>query len=878
MGNSRILQKATKELTKAKAPKKSKDIIYDPAGQWKFPGQNTRIPGGNITMQGVPYPVYAQPNVGQPQMMYPGQEYMFPEADYVDEYPQMKRGGYMKKLVVMPKPSKKGLASKAYSRSLDATNKLFTENNLFKKPKDKKRKVFDPNAKYYASGGEYGMPLGTGVSQNFIGNRDNFNVGGIPNLPLRDNRVNYNAFVNGFDPMTKKQNGGDVNDFIELDLTPEEIQAYKDGGYVVEDISVPELIKAQTGLQKNTCPQGYRWDSNSKSCVSNFFTAPQETKKSIDPLDSTKKAAAIKTLKNPPVAKKTTEIQKVNSNSSIPKVQHIENSLDKPLSLSDNLKEFDNKVNSLVTSGDAARLLKDKYFAKDNTKSLEQLTREALTTDPNFLKKIDENKLEEFKQNEQKAYDNAGILQKTGNAVSAFMADPILTGANAMSGNRPLMGQSGALRDDQNTNQQYYKKITGADNNPINDLVNIINPASYATSSAVNANKGNYGQAALNLGEAFMAGTDLKGLTNIGTKGISSLSKLGDKTKNISNVAKTIPTKNTSGTLNAGISPELLKNAVGPSNKVGANLLDQAYVSPSMGVLNKTLNKISPLNYVPGYGKKLEGAVKPLGNVINKNIKNGNLVEQQGIIGKAKNVIGKGQADPITTKMNRTNTDIYAAKFDDAVDNSDIVLGDPMRQGFMGRTFNKKNALTPLQSKTTGNPLTEVSLLDEGVSLNRRLPFSNRYVDINKQKLLNNEFQWSTTGAGLQNVAEKFGKAIPVVGGAGAATAALTYDPYSDMDDEAKQFIKKNNITVEDLRKKGYSIPTRMQATKEGFLNSITAPTDFLSRPDPYYSKTILDATGYAKGGDVNNFIELDLTPEEIDEYKKGGWVIEYVD
>jgi hypothetical protein len=201
-----------------------------------------------------------------------------------------------------------------------------------------------------------------------------------------------------------------------------------------------------------------------------------------------------------------------------------------------------------------------------------------------------------------------------------------------------------------------------------------------------------------------------------------------------------------------------------------------------------------------------------------------------------------------------------------------------MRQGFMGRTFNKKNALTPLQSKTTGNPLTEVSLLDEGVSLNRRLPFSNRYVDINKQKLLNNEFQWSTTGAGLQNVAEKFGKAIPVVGGAGAATAALTYDPYSDMDDEAKQFIKKNNITVEDLRKKGYSIPTRMQATKEGFLNSITAPTDFLSRPDPYYSKTILDATGYAKGGDVNNFIELDLTPEEIDEYKKGGWVIEYVD
>jgi hypothetical protein len=243
MGNSRVLQKATKELTKAKAPSKPRDIIYDPRGQWEHPGQNTRIPGGDITMQGVPYPVYAQPNVGQPQMMYPGQDYQFPGADYVDEYPQMKRGGYTRGLVPMPKPSKKGLASKAYSRSLDATNKLFTENYLFKKPKDRKRKVFDPNAKYYQDGGEYGMPLGAGVSQNFIGNRDEFNVGGIPNLPLRDNRVNYNAYVNRFEPKDEYDDGG----YIETELTDDEIQAYRDGGYIVEDISVPSLNQHQDG-------------------------------------------------------------------------------------------------------------------------------------------------------------------------------------------------------------------------------------------------------------------------------------------------------------------------------------------------------------------------------------------------------------------------------------------------------------------------------------------------------------------------------------------------------------------------------------------------------------------------------------------------------
>jgi GH24 family phage-related lysozyme (muramidase) len=154
MLNKKVLSKI--DLGSYKKPNPySKDIIYDPKGQWKYPGQNTRIPGGDITMQGVPYPVYAQPNIGKPQMMYPDQNYQFPGADYVDEFPQMRKGGRIKGLISMPKPSKKGLMSKKYSRSLDATNKLFTQNFLFAKPKSRKNKVFDPNSKYYAEGGEY---------------------------------------------------------------------------------------------------------------------------------------------------------------------------------------------------------------------------------------------------------------------------------------------------------------------------------------------------------------------------------------------------------------------------------------------------------------------------------------------------------------------------------------------------------------------------------------------------------------------------------------------------------------------------------------------------------------------------------------------------
>ena len=68
--------------------------ILDPRGQWAHPGKVTRIPGSDITMQGVNYPVLGIGNNGKKQMMYPGQEYNFGGASYVDEYPMMQKGGW----------------------------------------------------------------------------------------------------------------------------------------------------------------------------------------------------------------------------------------------------------------------------------------------------------------------------------------------------------------------------------------------------------------------------------------------------------------------------------------------------------------------------------------------------------------------------------------------------------------------------------------------------------------------------------------------------------------------------------------------------------------------------------------------------------------
>ena len=138
MYNKKLLSKI--DLGKfTKSDPYKKDIIYDPMGQWKYPGQPTRIPSSNITMKGVNFPVLAVTDNGQKKMMQPGQEYNFPGANYVDEFPQAKKGGSLK--------------SKKYTRSLNGIGSLFVESALFQKPKNNKKRIFHPKAKYYAEGG-----------------------------------------------------------------------------------------------------------------------------------------------------------------------------------------------------------------------------------------------------------------------------------------------------------------------------------------------------------------------------------------------------------------------------------------------------------------------------------------------------------------------------------------------------------------------------------------------------------------------------------------------------------------------------------------------------------------------------------------------------
>jgi len=70
--------------------------IVDPMGQWAHPGEVTIIPGTDITMEGVDYPVLGISDTGDTQMMYPGEDYDF-DGEYVTEYPIMKNGGWLSK-------------------------------------------------------------------------------------------------------------------------------------------------------------------------------------------------------------------------------------------------------------------------------------------------------------------------------------------------------------------------------------------------------------------------------------------------------------------------------------------------------------------------------------------------------------------------------------------------------------------------------------------------------------------------------------------------------------------------------------------------------------------------------------------------------------
>lgn len=836
--NKKILSKAVSELGKAKAPGKPKDIITDPAGQWKYPGQKTRIPGNDITMQGVPYPVWAQPNVGPGSMMQPNQDYNFPGASYVDETPMAKKGGeadyedleltdeeiqaYRDGGYVVEELPEAQVGGPQNTAGPRAEPVVTNPNDYGYEPMPEEkakmmntivqnagkgniaaRRMMNPNAKSYTfTGNEYdeqrqepaGIPAGEKGS-HFSSSMDTSFVPFIQEG--EDGNLQYNEYANPNDKEAIKFNTEEEANFFAnhyKKANPPMMRGWekKQGGYVQH-----ELVKAQGGKTVYSGPnRGLVGPSTPKNNGSPLLPKQDLIKKYQQEVD---KAKAAKIAEAEKIRQKAIAKQKA-INDAIPRGP-----------VSDNTRTV--IPNQVISDINNAAFYKSPQETAD---------REARKKEQAAFEKEQWNK-----------YNKMSFAEKALDRTQAAIAHPILMAGNALTGNQGYIpGMGRGLMNTESPEYDKYLKATRQTKGQfeISDLANIVNPGYWAGNAGNELHKGNYIKGVTDLGFGLMG---LKGAKNASGLVKGSANVLN---KTESKISKLIPERapntsvNTGSTLNAGISPQLIKNTIGPGNKVLANLADYAYFSP---FFSKTLNKYNPLNLLR-LGKKLEGAVKPLGNVLGKSIKNNKLTGGKSLFGKAK---------LLSTQVGNKNLNqIYAAKFDGSIPGSQLQLSEANPQSWFGKTFRKPTY--SIQNKA-GNNLSEVPLYDQGVELFRKYPFMNRYAPINKQKLINGQFQWSTTGAGLQNVAEKYGKTA-VIGGLGAgAYNAYNYD--------------KND-------------PSKTE--------SYTSPLEFVKNPDPYFVREIyqgLNPTQEEKNGGSIESWEDDLDEEEIKLLKEAGFIVEDV-
>jgi len=916
-----------------------------------------------------------------------------------------------------------------------------------------------------------------------------------------------------------------IDDGEELELTDEEIQAYRDGGYVVEELPEHEiggyvqheLVKAQTGLE--TEPQVAEEDKYATTVMDPVevkgekaeWSKLQEQYEKNTPYEEYFHKRKQKYLKSRP--KNLTKLMGIGDDD-IP--ESVANSI---------YNDYQYRKNNYITKNLGPKKGFNPRKHGEWVDNLSKKEREIISNS-RYGKNLQPSL---WTRTGAGAQELANFLVKSS-GIPALMGDPDKDVLNYK--NKGL------------TNKE-YKDIHDSGTGALNTFAAGDIPGAIIANALTNSNREQpgllSGQLMGNVTPDRAAGLNPLMLTGAGEM-MAGKSLLGlgvdalrPGLKNIGNLSKYIPesipgtTTTGGGNLNAGISPELIQNFVGPKNKVLANVLDKTYLP----WLNKAANKINPLNWIPGYGNKLEGAVRPLGNTIGDVIEGGNLITPKSTFSKIKNKIkpttneagktitetspiqftgppqrgghevisslgdlrtsgknwdktglssndllrddmlqyhgtfdgrpvvevkmpdgtsqhfykstgaagksarnaattegmwqpfggyapngntknwfikdgteltydgvkykpktvtidgksktltaydqladpaynhtgrplngydlvdqGKASVDkhgyesyygsktfqdmaenmdqalmrktgtksneelnnafnfnnrygnvdsytpgqkiapntttrvvkpevtkPITTKFGKTNAaDIYSAHFDPDVAGSNIKFGEANKQGVLGRTFRKSHAEYPIQNKA-GENLDNVPLTDPGVSLKRRKPFSNRYVDVNKQKLLNNEFQWSTTGAGLQRLGEKFGTAagLGVVGGLGTAgAAAYNYNPLDYYSAADRKYLETENTPLDELRPN----TTRSDVFLKELGKNLISPIDYIKKSaDPYMLRTIGDeiygdkkSDEYKQGGAIEEVWEDELDEHTIALLRKAGYTVEELD
>jgi hypothetical protein len=265
----------------------------------------------------------------------------------------------------------------------------------------------------------------------------------------------------------------------------------------------------------------------------------------------------------------------------------------------------------------------------------------------------------------------------------------------------------------------------------------------------------------------------------------------------------------------------------------------------------------SPLNLkFLNYGKKVEGNITPLGNVLKRTIHNDAIGEPISWGNRTwSSVTGKPIAQNLLKERPGATNKIFSMQVNPTIAGSNISKGATEIPNRL-KTLNW-NPTTELNYM--GKPATSIPLNDAGVSLYRRLPFSNRYASIDPQKLMNNKFQWSTAGSGAQNLAEKYASVAGTMGGIGLG--GLGYEALKDGENPISRYNTVNPLTGNKL---GYETMTLGYPSFE----------KFVSEPNPYFIRDIGQGTGLIEKADGGS-IEMDVDDDMIQYLLSQGYDVE---
>ena len=490
-----------------------------------------------------------------------------PELEQPEDF--MRKGG----LVKMPKPSKKGLLSKSYSRSLDATNRLFTENRLFEKPKSRKNKVFDPHAKYYAEGGSYEEAELTPEeieayrAEGYTVDDTEYKEGGAYYDDSRDAWVDADGKVGPNGP------------------------AYSNGG----DISVPSLNQMQDGgiyTYAGRKDSTYKKDANGKWLIKNASTGNKFTAIS-DP-----KGTRTKTLnaQAKPISSTPKAIEKVyaspTESTDTPNVRERA-LLDAPYKMNQYIKDVNNKHG--VVSNYKNNIYNNPAFTtKDKEKYLNKLKGKNL----NEQAKISENYLINLATVKANQGTVKGVPKKGA-------SDYIERGWDMLTNPFDAFHYSVATGDVNNM-PWHYNDAKRRGINPseslrggteVSEIANMLNPFDIADKVAWNTGQGNFGSALLHATRALPFTS-----TGVGAKALGSLNKFGNVIESAADYKPLLNlTKNSNDIL----------RSIGESANA-TNVLRTGNIAQSMSL---TPDIISDANdYINSEGRKTEQGSRALKN------------------------------------------------------------------------------------------------------------------------------------------------------------------------------------------------------------------------------------------------------------------------